>query len=167
MFDLEGKISIADVLTATISIVALVISLWQLMSNRPRLRINVSPNIIIFGDGYDKETKYVRFTITNIGIQPTWVNNVGSETYKTWFHWVFNKPEQCGIIYAGTRELADALPKKIQPSGSATILALQEDSRILPLWSSKYKTASISDSWSKKPIRVRLTRGFNLSDLTN
>jgi hypothetical protein len=160
MFSLETQNSIADILSVTIAIVALTVSLWQLLSNRPRLRLDIDANIQILGSGFDAETIYIRYTVTNIGIQPTIITNVGIATYQNWLLYFFRHQSIGGIVYTSKNGPGDNLPKRLAPGDTATILALQNEEALQQLLFASIKSAWVSHTWGKLPFMIMLPRGF-------
>ena len=153
MFSATAQISVTEAVSAAVALIALLVSMWQFLSNRPKIRLNVSPNIVLIGGSHVGSVRYVRFTVTNVGVQPTWLHSVGVEGYDCWIDFLFRRPKSLGVVNAGGPGLADVLPKKLAPGDSAMVLALQNDRNINEFWSSRYVAALAHHSWSDRPIR--------------
>lgn len=150
--------SVWDAATVIISMLALTVSWWQFLSNRPRLRTDVTPSVIIIDGGHIGDVLYTRITVTNTGSQPTIVQNIGFSSYRNWVDVLMKKNGNHCVVKADSRELADMLPKRIAPGDSVNILAIQNDHSTESFFQSYQLFVWVQHTWDQKPKVNRVSK---------
>jgi hypothetical protein len=131
---------------------ALAISLYESLSNRPKLRIRVSHRIMV-GGGVSE--KVVVLNAVNVGRQPTTITGMSFGKNKSTTHYF---PTEFHAY-------SEKLPKKINPGEQVDISFIadkkstfdQETLTLEELLRSKKLKAIVYSSWAKKPKYFEVT----------
>ena len=117
MMQFQNSLDFSDLIVAIISLIALGVSVWQALSNKPKLRVEIRKNLVVLGGHGDKDGPFVGFYVTNYGTQPTiTVSYTHLDVYKRQeaFNGLDESPEVRDLVAAS---VASDLCTKLQAEG--------------------------------------------------
>lgn len=83
------------------AVTATVVLIWDIYKWRtrgPRLKVSVSPNMLVMGDPRREGKTWVSITVTNVGDRPTTIKGVGMKHYRSRWLRLRNKADRAGVF---------------------------------------------------------------------
>ena len=141
-----------------ISAIALGVAIYNVMLNRPRLRLNGRANMLVLS-GDKKDGPFLSITVTNVGTQPTTVTSIGLTGYDhAWTPKFGSRGKHCVLNGGG---YSTPLPKALGPGEFLNFFADETDE----IWDSFLNKPAcyivVSHSWKSVPEmkRIKLAKG--------
>ncbi len=141
-----------------LSAVALATSVYNALINRPRLRVDVRNDIVIFTNPKNKEGPFIQVTVTNVGTQPTTVTSIGFSAYDHSWTPKFGSIGKKAVLMGGGH--STRLPKALGPGEYLDFFTNEDDDLYDRLLNKPACYAVVYHSWGKLPKmqRVKLAR---------
>lgn len=83
------------------AVLATVVFIWDIYkwkTQGPKLKVTISPNMVVIGDQRREGKRWVSILVTNIGDRPTTIKGVGMEYYQSWWLRFRNKADKAVIF---------------------------------------------------------------------
>ncbi|MEO1322889.1 MAG: hypothetical protein AAFV59_07775 [Pseudomonadota bacterium] len=140
------------------SAIALAVSIYNVLLNRPRLRIDAANDIFVFWEWENREGPYLKVTITNTGTQPTTVTSIGLTSSNHAWAPKFTPDGKTAVLNGGGHSAK--LPKALGPGEYLDFFANESDDLHDNFLQRAACYAVVWHSWGSKPKlkRIRLTK---------
>jgi len=138
------------------AIIATIVLLWDIYkwkTSGPRLYIDVSSNMEIFGVPGHEGKKYVTVRVRNMGDKPTTITSLAGRFYKGKFNRILKKQQKAFVV--GTPGITQQLPYVLQPGTiwDGLIVQNEELERMATNW---ILMGELYFSHRKKPLVFRI-----------
>ena len=150
----QNSLDFSDLIVAIISLIALGVSVWQALSNKPKLRVEIRKNLVVLGGHGDKDGPFVGFYVTNYGTQPTIISGISILAYETIWKKLHNKSKIAAVVNPGVVNLGDNFPKRLSPGDVCQVLSTQNHDQLEEFFKYPYVEALVYHSWNKNPVKI-------------
>lgn len=132
------------------SAIAVGVSVYQALLNRPRVRVGIQGPVLILGHG-EQEGPFFMITATNVGTQPTTITGVGLTAH----HGYLVKRDRKSCVFTAGGYSVD-LPYKLTPGEEAKVLARLNDEMSEDFLKKSTCHAFVAHTWAAKSKRRRV-----------
>lgn len=136
------------------SAIALAVSVYNAMLNRPRLRINASNRILILDGFGHQDGPFVKITVTNIGTQPTTVTSIGLMAFNHAWTPKFGLSGANAVLTGGGH--SSDIPKALGPGEYMYYFANETNDLHESFLSKPACYVAVSHSWAEIPKTKRI-----------
>ncbi|GAB5457097.1 MAG: hypothetical protein Hens3KO_01270 [Henriciella sp.] len=136
------------------SAVALAISIYNALINRPRLRIDARSDIVVITGPAHREGPFVEIVVTNVGTQPTTVTGISIGGYEHAWTPRFGSSGNKAVLMGGGH--STPLPKSLGPGEYLNFFANEDNEIYEKLLNKPACYIYVNHSWGRNPKAKRI-----------
>jgi len=155
------NMSYSDIAAWWGAVVASIVFIWDVykwMVQGPRLTVQVSPNMKVWGDPRREGKTWISVTVANIGDRATTIKGIGTEYYTSWFSRLSHRATSEGVFPNPNDNFP--LPRVLNPGEEWTGLVpqhrLDKGIDFEEMSRSGHLIIWLSQSHKTRPVRRRL-----------